>query len=231
MDYIFESIKGAVKLIFPSPQPEITHALFLSLVLSSAAAILSSLVAIPAGIFISIKNFRFRRTLISFINAWVSVPSVAIGLIVYGILSRKGPLGEAGLLFTPSAVVIAQAILSFPIILALVTSSLKKSALKTKELALSLGASGFQTAIAILMEYRYSIITAVIIGFSRIIGETGMTLMVGGNIKGYTRVLTTTIALETVKGNFEVGLSAGFLLVAVALAINIIIQKIPRVEG
>ncbi len=228
MDYVFDSLLVAIKLILPVPSPEVIEPLLLSIFISGTATIISSSLAIPSAIFISLKKFKLRRVLISLINGWFAVPSVAIGLIVYGFLSRKGPLGQAGLLFTPSAIIIAQTILAFPLILALAISTLKKSATDVKDLSESLGADKFQTAINILKEHKHGIITAIILGFSRVIGETGMTLMVGGNIKGYTRVLTTSIALETMKGNFETGLALGILLVIIALIINFFIQQLSK---
>ena len=154
----------------------------------------------------------------------MAIPAVLIGLLVYILVTRRGLLGFLGLLFTPWAMVMAQAVLAFPIITALSLSALKGVAKETKDLAFSLGATPFQMSLAIIRQGKFAFLTAVIAGFSRVIGETGMSLMVGGNIKGETRVMTTAISLETMKGNFELGIALGLVLLLVALLLNIFLQ-------
>lgn len=198
--------------------------IFLSLVVSGSATVLAGIVAIPAGIFLSLREFRFKRVVIWILNTFLAVPAVLIGLVVYMFLSRKGPAGPLGLLYTPYAMMIAQAILATPIICALSLSAIKSLAKETSETARSLGADTGQVVITIIKQGRFAFLSAVIMGFSRVIGETGMTLMVGGNIKGFTRVMTTTIALETTKGNFETGIALGIVLFFVAVIINVFFQ-------
>lgn len=223
MGYILDGITHAARLLFP-PQKEILEVAFLSLAVSSAATITAAFLAIPAGVAIALHDFRGRRLLVGALNAWLAVPSVAVGLFVYGFISRRGPMGFLGILYTPYAMAAAQALLAFPIILTLTVSALKSIARETSELARAMGADRLQTAVAVIKEGRFAFAGAVIMGFARVIGETGMTMMLGGNIKGETRVLTTAIALETMKGNFETGLALGFILLIVALSVNALLQ-------
>jgi tungstate transport system permease protein len=223
MGYILDGLKHGLAILLP-PDREILRIVVLSLAVSGGATILASLAAIPAALLLALKEFRGKRLLVGLVNTALSIPAVLIGLLVYGLVSRRGPLGTLGLLFTPGAMVLAQALLAFPIITALALAALKGIARDSRDLALSLGADRLQLALAVIRQGRFAFLTALIAGFSRVIGETGMTLMVGGNIKGQTRVLTTAISLETMKGNFEIGIALGIVLLLAALAINIGLQ-------
>jgi tungstate transport system permease protein len=223
MDYILEGLKQGVKLLLP-PGREVLQIIWLSLAVSGGATVLAATTAIPAALFLVLKEFHGKRFLVGVVNTALSVPAVLIGLLVYGLVSRRGPLGTLGLLFTPGAMILAQALLAFPIITALALAALKGIARDSRDLALSLGANRLQLALAVIRQGRFAFLTALIAGFSRVIGETGMTLMVGGNIKGHTRVLTTAISLETMKGNFEIGIALGIVLLLAALTINIVLQ-------
>ncbi|MEW6607274.1 MAG: ABC transporter permease [bacterium] len=225
MEYLFEGIKQGFLLLFP-PKKEIIEIVLLSIIVSGSATIIAGIFGIPIGLYFAVKEFKFKRVLVGIINTWLALPAVLIGLLVYIFLSRKGPAGIFGLLFTPSAIIIAQALLATPIICALSLSALKGIAKDVKDVAYSLGASRSQMALILIKEGKFAFLTAIITGFSRIIGETGMTLMVGGNIKGETRVMTTTIALETMKGNFETGIAIGIVLLFIAVIINILLQII-----
>jgi tungstate transport system permease protein len=225
MGYILEGLRQGVKLLLP-PGREILQVVVLSLTVSGAATVLASLAAIPAALFLALKEFRGKRLLVGIVNTAMAVPAVLIGLLVYGMVNRRGPLGPLALLFTPGAMVIAQALLAFPLITALALAALKGVAREARDLALSLGANRCQLAAAVIHQGRFAFLTAIIAGFSRVIGETGMTLMVGGNIKGQTRVLTTAISLETMKGNFEIGIALGIVLLLVALVINVALQAV-----
>ncbi|MEW6618144.1 MAG: ABC transporter permease [bacterium] len=225
MEYLYEGIKQGFLLLLP-PKKEIIEIVLLSIVVSGSATIIAGIFGIPIGLYFAIKEFKFKRVLVGIINTWLALPAVLIGLLVYIFLSRKGPAGVFGLLFTPSAIIIAQALLATPIICALSLSALKGIAKDVKDIAYSLGASRSQMALTLIKEGKFAFLTAIITGFSRIIGETGMTLMVGGNIKGETRVMTTTIALETMKGNFETGIAIGIVLLFIAVIINIPLQII-----
>jgi tungstate transport system permease protein len=223
MEYILDGFKHGLAMLMP-PDREIMRIVFLSLAVSGGATVLAALAAIPAALILALREFRGKRFLVGLVNTALSVPAVLIGLLVYGLVSRRGPLGPLGLLFTPGAMVLAQALLAFPIITALALAALKGIAREARDLALSLGANRRQLALAVIRQGRFAFLTALIAGFSRIIGETGMTLMVGGNIKGHTRVLTTAISLETMKGNFEIGIALGIVLLLAALTITIVLQ-------
>ncbi|PKN01293.1 MAG: ABC transporter permease [Elusimicrobia bacterium HGW-Elusimicrobia-1] len=223
MEYIFEGLSRAVSMLFP-PQREIVEIALLSVVVSASATAIAAIAAIPAGVAVALRDFRGRRFLVGALNAWLAVPAVAVGLFVYGLISRRGPMGFLGMLYTPYAMAAAQAVLAFPIILTLTVSALKNIARETSELARAMGADRLQTALAVVKEGRFAFASAVIMGFARVIGETGMTMMLGGNIRGETRVLTTAIALETMKGNFETGLALGFILILVAMSANALLQ-------
>lgn len=225
MSYFLEGLKQGAALLLP-PSSEILQIIALSLAVSGAATLLASLAAVPASLFLALKEFRGKRFLVGLVNTAMSVPAVLIGLLVYGLVSRRGPLGVFGLLFTPGAMVLAQALLAFPLITALALAALKGIARDARDLALSLGANRRQLAAAVIRQGRFAFLTAIIAGFSRVIGETGMTLMVGGNIRGQTRVLTTAISLETMKGNFEIGIALGIVLLIAALAVNIALQGV-----
>ena len=225
MAYLLEGLKQGLELLLP-PGREILQIVALSLVVSGTATVLASLAAIPSALFLALKEFPGKRLVVGLVNTAMAVPAVLIGLLVYGLVSRRGPLGTLGLLFTPGAMVLAQALLAFPLITALALAALKGVARDARDLALSLGANRGQLAAAVIRQGRFAFLTAIIAGFSRVIGETGMTLMIGGNIKGQTRVLTTAISLETMKGNFEIGIALGIVLLLVALAINIALQAV-----
>ncbi len=223
MNYFFEGFKQALTLLIP-PSGEIIGIIVLSLMVSASATVLAGFFAIPFGVTLAITEFRFKRVVIALLNTALAIPAVLIGLMVYIIINRRGIMGFMGILFSPWAMILAQAILAFPLITALSMAALKGIAKDTKDLALSLGASRFQMAAAVIRQGKFAFLTAIITGFSRVIGETGMTLMVGGNIKGYTRVMTTAISLETMKGNFEIGIALGLVLLTVALLVNILLQ-------
>jgi tungstate transport system permease protein len=223
MGYILDGLKQGMAILIP-PNREILQIVVLSLAVSGGATVLAALAAIPAALILALKEFRGRRFLVGVVNTALSIPAVLIGLLVYGLVNRRGPMGTLGLLFTPGAMILAQALLAFPIITALALAALQGIARDARDLALSLGANRLQLALAVIRQGRFAFLTALIAGFSRVIGETGMTLMVGGNIKGQTRVLTTAISLETMKGNFEFGIALGIVLLLAAMAINILLQ-------
>jgi len=227
MGFLLEGIGRAVNLLIP-PHTEIVAIIGLSLFVSGLATVIAGIVAIPIGIFISLKKFPGRRLLIGLLQSAMAVPAVLIGLVVYLLVNRQGLLGFLGLLFTPTAIIIAQALLAFPLIAALTVSALRGVAKDSLDLSRSFGANFRQTARILIRQGRFAFLAALITGFSRVIGETGMTLMIGGNIKGETRVMTTAISLETMKGNFETGLALGIVLLSIAILINL---ALGRVQG
>jgi tungstate transport system permease protein len=161
----------------------------------------------------------------------MALPTVVVGLLVYSLISRQGPLGPLELLFTPKAMVIGQFILATPIIVALTISATQAIDPRVKITAMTLGAGPLRTAVTVLSEAKFALMAAVVAGFGRVIGEVGCALMVGGNIRGYTRTMTTAISLETAKGEFAFGLALGFILLTVAFVVNILLHRLQSREG
>jgi len=223
MEYIVEGIWQALRLIF-SLDSEIFSIVLLSLKVSTIATFLSSLAGVPVGFIIGTSEFRGKKLLVTIFNTFMAFPTVVVGLLVYSFISRQGPLGPLGLLFTPRAMMIGQFILASPLIVALTISATQGIDPRVKLTAMTLGAGHLRTATTILLEARFALMAAVIAGFGRVIGEVGCAMMVGGNIRGYTRTMTTAIALETAKGEFGFGLSLGFILLVVAFSVNILLH-------
>jgi tungstate transport system permease protein len=185
-----------------------------------SAVVLATLLGLPLGAAIAVGRFPGRRGVIVLINALMGLPPVVCGLVVYLLLSRAGPLGELGMLFTPGAMVVAQTVLILPIIAALCRQAVEDAWLEYEEQLRSLGAHGVRAALTVLWDIRFSLVTAVLAGFGRASAEVGAVMIVGGNIDGVTRVMTTTIALETSKGDLPLALSLGIVLITLVLAIN-----------
>jgi tungstate transport system permease protein len=220
MNSIIEGFLRAFSLIVDF-DPELLRIIFLSLEVSGTALVIASSLGIPAGSILGLKKFRGRGFVISLSNTFMGLPPVVVGLFVYLLLSRRGPLGFMALLYSPSAMITAQTILVFPIVTSLCHSAVISVDPIIRQAAVTLGATPFQTALTIIKEARYGILSGVIAGLGRAMGEVGAILIVGGNIAGYTRVMTTTIALETDKGNFELALALGIILLIISLLINI----------
>ena len=227
MDAIWQGFLKAIELIF-SLDAEVLEITARTLVISISSTIIAGLICLPLGSLIHFNNFRGKRTLINLIQTFYSVPTVAVGLIVFLIFSRSGPLGFMKLLFTPEVMIIGQVILILPIMLGLVIVALKGVDQAAFETALSIGASQFQATTAVVREARYSIYSAMILGFGRAISEVGLALMVGGNIRGYTRVMTTAISLETSKGDIVLSIALGVILISIALIINFSLSRLQQ---
>lgn len=200
--------------------PDLLEIVVLSLRVSLTAVAVSALIALPAGALIAVARFPGRGAVISVLNALMGLPPVVVGLVVYLMLSRAGPLGELGLLFTPTAMVIAQAVLVTPIIMALARQTIADLADEYGDTPAALGVSRPGLIGLLLWEGRFRLITAVLAGFGRAVAEVGAVLIVGGNINHYTRVMTTAIALETSKGQLGLALGLGAILLTITLAIN-----------
>jgi len=224
---IWHGLIKAIELII-SFDPEVMEIAGRSLRISVTSTILASLICIPLGNLIYFHQFLGRRFLISLIQTFYSIPTVVIGLFGLVFLSRAGPLGGLGLLFTPTAIIIAQIILITPILLGLTISALSGVDKAILDTARSLGASGFQTALLVLQEARFAVMAAIIMGFGRVISEVGISLMVGMNIRGFTRTITTAISLESSKGELELAIALGIILLFIALIINIIMNRIQQ---
>lgn len=198
----------------------------LSLRVSCIAVLLAALLALPLGAWLAVSRFTGSRLLIVLINGFMGLPAVVVGLAVYLLLSRAGPLGQFGLLFTPTAMSIAQAVLVFPLIAALTRQIVADAWTEYAEQLKSLGASNLQSALTLLWDIRWSLTTVLLAGFGRAVSEVGAVMIVGGNIEGVTRVMTTTIALETSKGDLPLALGLGIVLVAIVLLLNALAQLI-----
>jgi tungstate transport system permease protein len=193
----------------------------LSLQVSLSATLIACVIGMPTGALLAVGRFPGRRSLIVLFNGLMGLPPVVVGLLVYLLLSRAGPLGQFGLLFSPSAMVIAQTILITPIVAALARQVIEDELREYREQLRSLGASRTRSAMTLLWDGRFSLTTAGLAGFGRAIAEVGAVMIVGGNIDGVTRVMTTTIALETSKGDLPLALALGVILIVVVLALNV----------
>ena len=219
---ILESLTHAFDLVLTLDK-DLFEILLLSMNVSCLSLLLSCLVGLPMGTYLAIKNFWGRDTVLIIFNAMMGLPPVVVGLIVYLLISRSGPFGWLGVLYTPTAMIIAQMILIIPIIVSLTAQIVEEINEEYKELFKSLVISSHKALIACLYDARYSILTVILAGFGRAISEVGAVIIVGGNIDHLTRVMTTTIALETSKGNLSLALALGIILLLIALIINLIL--------
>jgi tungstate transport system permease protein len=224
---IWEALTKAVQLII-SLDPQVMEVAGRSLRVSGTACLLASLICIPLGSLIHFHRFRGKRALISTIQTLFAMPTVLIGLFLLVLLSRSGPLGFFHILLTTKAMIIGQMLLITPLLLGLIISALSGVNKEIPDTAISLGASGFQTIRLVLREGRYAVLAAVIMGFGRAISEVGCALMVGGNIRGATRVITTAISLEASKGNVVLAIALGIILLSLALIINIVLNRLQQ---
>jgi len=224
---IWDGLIRAIELIV-SLDSEVIEIAGRSLMISVTATILASLICLPLASLIHFHRFPGKRLLINIIQTLFSLPTVVVGLFVFVLFSRAGPLGGLDIMFTPTLMITGQAILITPILLGLIISALSGVDKAMVDTALSLGASGPQVALAVIREARYAVTAAVIIGFSRAISEVGLAIMVGGNIRGFTRVLTTAISLETSKGELELSIALGIILLSIALIVNLALNRIQQ---
>jgi tungstate transport system permease protein len=201
-----------------------------SLQVSLSALVIASALALPFGTWLAIRRFRFRRATIATMNALMGLPPVVVGLIVYLLLSRSGPFGVLELLFTPTAMIIAQVIIITPLIASITHQAMRELWAEYHDLLISLNTTKGQRIRTLLWDGRRALLTAALAGFGRAIGEVGAIMVVGGNIDHATRVLTTAIALETGKGDFALALGLGFILIALALCVNFLIHALSRTE-
>jgi tungstate transport system permease protein len=227
MESLLQGFIEALKLIFHLDLT-LFGIIVLSLKVSGSALVISTAIGLPAGAVLSLKRFPGRDLAISGVNTLMGLPPVVVGLFVYLLLSRKGPLGFMGLLYSPTAMVVAQTILALPIVTALCHSAIVYVDPIIRQAARTLGATPGQETFAVIHEARYGILSAVIAAFGRVMAEVGAILIVGGNIAGYTRVMTTTIALETDKGNFELALALGIILLTISFIINAALHGVQK---
>lgn len=219
MEYIKDAFITAFKLLL-SFDRELYGIIFLSLKISTIAIIISSLIGIPLALLISFKNFLGKRLLMNIIDTFMGLPPVVVGLVVYMLLSNQGIFGELRLLFTESAMIIAQIMLSLPIVCGLTIVAVRDVSNNISKTLISLGATHIQLSIKIINESRYGIISAIIVAFGRLMAEVGAVMMVGGNIRYQTRVMTTAIAMNKGMGEFELALALGTILLLISFLIN-----------
>jgi tungstate transport system permease protein len=210
---------NALQLIL-SGDPTLVAIVRLSLAVSLAAVLLAAAIGMPLGALLALTRFPGRSVFVVLLNAMMGLPPVVVGLALYLLLSRSGPLGELGILFTPTAMVVAQTVLILPIIAALTRQTIEDLWLEYRDelSAMNVGAVGRMTTL--LWDARFSLLTALLAGFGRAAAEVGAVMIVGGNIDGFTRTMTTTVALETSKGNLPLAMGLGVILIAIVLAIN-----------
>lgn len=224
MGNILQGIRGALNLIV-SGNREVYSIIGLSLSVSFISVVIAMVFSVPAGIIIGMKKFPLRGGVIMVINTLMGLPPVIAGLFVYLFLSRSGPLGYLNALHTPRAMVIAQVLLICPIVTGVTMAAVKDRGVLVRNTAYTLGATGIQTLWIIIREFRTSIGSSLIAGYGRAISEVGAVMLVGGNIKGYTRVMTTAIVLETNMGNFNQAIAIGIVLLLLFFIINLFLQR------
>ena len=229
MNDILLGLAEAARLILRL-DPELIEITLRSLKVSLGAMVIASAIGLPFGAWLAINRFRMRRVVIALLNALMGLPPVVVGLIVYILLSRSGPFGVLGLLFTPTAMVIAQVIIITPLIASIAHQAIRELWADYHDLLISLNTTKFQRIRALLWDGRRALLTASLAGFGRAIGEVGAIMIVGGNIDHATRVLTTAIALETGKGDFALALALGFVLIGLAIAVNFAMHALSRTE-
>lgn len=227
MNEFTESLLTGVELIM-SLDPDLLEIVTLSLYVSVSAVVIASVIGMPLGAVVATSRFPGRGAVVVVLNAFMGLPPVVVGLFVYLLLSRAGPLGELGLLFTPTAMIVAQTILVFPIIAALTRQTIADLSIEYSDYLNSLRMSRASSVMTLLWEGRYSLFTAALAGFGRAIAEVGAVIIVGGNINHVTRVMTTTIALETIKGNLALALGLGFVLISLVCVVNALVFGVQR---
>ena len=227
MGFIQEGFSQAFTLLL-NRDPATYSAISATIRASSLAMAASLLLGIPFGYFLGYFDFRLKKYIRVIVNTLLSLPTVFIGLVIYALLTRNGPLGEAGLLFTITGIAIGQTVLSLPIVIALTATAVEAADRNLGITLMSLGANRFQIAKSTLWEVRLGILAAAVTATGRVLTEVGISLMVGGNIKWHTRTITTAIALETSKGEFAMGIALGLVLLLIAFTVNIFLAGLRR---
>lgn len=229
MSEILQGLLEAARLIV-SLDSDLIEISARSLRVTVTAVTIASMIGLPFGAWLAVNRFRWRRHAIAVLNGLMGLPPVVVGLIVYLILSRSGPFGVLDLLFSPTAMIIAQTLIITPLIASIAHQAIRELWAEYRDLLISLHTTKLQRIRALLWDGRRALLTAALAGFGRGIGEVGAIMIVGGNIDNVTRVLTTAIALETGRGNFALALALGFVLIALAIAVNILIHTFSRTE-
>jgi tungstate transport system permease protein len=229
MDLILEGIKKAFWLLITF-DPEVMKITFLSLEVSGSATLVSLMIGISTGVVVALSEFPGKRIAVSLINTGMGLPPVVVGLFVTIFLWRNGPLGILGILYTPTAMIIAQTVIATPIVMGITLAAIQQLPKKLRLQILSLGATRLQMVWILIKEAKLPLLAAVMAGFGGVISEVGASIMVGGNIKGYSRVLTTATVMETSRGNFDIAIALGIILLILAYFINLILTQIQQRE-
>ena len=227
MEFLLEGFSEGLRRALTG-DPEVWRAAWVTVGVSLWATVLASLLGLPAGYLLAVARFRGRGFALGLFQSLLGLPTVVIGLLVYGFLSRRGPLGGADLLFSPPAIVIGLTILAFPIAAVYGMASVAAVDVRARETALTLGASPGRAAWAVFREARFGLVAAVLGAFGRVSSEVGIAMMLGGNIEGYTRTLTTAIALESMKGEFGFGVALGTILMTIVIAVSFAARALQR---
>ena len=225
MKFLLDSFYSALLLLW-SIDPALVEIVSVSLKVSSSSTLIASLVGVPAGFLIAFREFPGKRLLITILNTLLALPTVVVGLFVYAFITRRGILGVLDLLYTQKAMIIGQVILIVPIVTVFTISAISRIDERYRKTAMTLGANALQTAWVIIREARFAIMAAVIAAFGRVIAEVGISMMLGGNAKGFTRTMTTAMALEYDKGEFVLGVALGIVLLTVSFGLNIFFNYI-----
>lgn len=223
MNFLSESLLQAGRLIFAA-DPELMRIVWFSLKISLLSTMIAACFGIPLALSIYLNRFRLRRLLITVLNSLLALPTVVIALFVYAFISRQGLFGSLNLLYSPTAIIIGQTFLVIPMAATFVLSALGQLDIRFRKTAMTLGANRLQTAVLLIRETRFAIAAAVAACFGRVIAEIGISMMLGGNIKGFTRTMTTAMALEYDKGEFALAVALGIILMGMTLTINILIN-------
>ena len=223
MDFLFDSFFSALALIW-TWDSDVFAIVGVSLKVSTSSTILASLMGVPLGFIIAFESFAGRRMIITCLNTLLALPTVVIGLFVYAFIARQGPLGSLGLLYTQKAIIIGQTILILPLVTALIIAAISRIDERYRKTAMTLGANRLQTAWVILREARFGIVAVVIAAYGRVISEVGISMMLGGNARGFTRTMTTAMALEYDKGEFTLAVALGLILLGFSFGINLLFQ-------
>jgi len=221
MDFLADSFMSAFLLLWGLDQ-ELLQIVYVSLKVSSISTLIASMIGIPAGFLVAFREFRGKRMLITVLNTLLALPTVVVGLFVYAFISRRGIFGPWDLLYTQKAIVIGQVILIIPIVTTFTISAISRIDERYRKTAMTLGANALQTGWLIIREARFGIVAAVVAAFGRVIAEVGISMMLGGNAKGFTRTMTTAMALEYDKGSFTLAIALGIVLLGISFGMNLL---------
>ena len=225
MEFFTDSFLSAILLI-KSLDRDMMFVVYVTLKVSFFSTLIAGTMGIPLGFLIAFHEFRGKRAVVTVFNTLLAVPTVVIGLCVYVFISRRGLLGSFGLLYTQGAIIIGQTLLVIPIVVTFTIAAVAKIDERYRKTAMTLGAGGLQTALAVFREARFGIMAAVAASFGRVIAEVGVSMMLGGNARGFTRTMTTAMALEYDKGEFVLAVALGIILLAISFALNIVLNLI-----